>query len=148
MKIVLFISLLLSAFILLNINSALASTSYYRWQDAHGNWHFSDHSPTNASSDAMLSKVIGQTVNTSKPTTTLDNHVTKKVKNRTSNKQHKNIETKQKRKKKSKQMQLCQTLHEKLNTIHTKLRAGYQEPKGNQLREQRRKVNNKIYRQC
>lgn len=148
MKMFILIGLLLTESALLNISSAAASTSYYRWQDSQGDWHFSDHPPSSPTSDTNLSKVLGQSVNTSKPTIKPDNHVTHKLKSRTVSDRHKNIESKRQLKKKSKQKRLCETLQEKLNTIHTKLRAGYKEPKGNQLRKQRRKINNKIYRQC
>ena len=152
-------SVLFSELILLNINPALATTSYYRWQDTQGNWHFSDQPPLSAASDAKFSKVVGQTINTSTPTIEphdpiTNSNGTNKLKHRTRSERHKtddqqkNIATKRQLKNEFKQKQLCLTLREKLNTIHTKLRAGYKEPKGNQLRKQRRKISNKIYRQC
>ncbi|MFT5717742.1 MAG: hypothetical protein ACJAWS_000247 [Oleiphilaceae bacterium] len=141
MKTIVFIAWLIAALVLLNGNSAIAATSYYRWQDAKGDWQFSDKAPIKSSSEMNISKVFGQNVNISKPANTATNPTLIKLKAQPVNKP-------QKSKQKAKHEQICQTLEAKLDTIHRKLRAGYKEPKGNKLRAQRRRINNKIYKQC
>jgi hypothetical protein len=133
--------------ILLN-GSANAATSYYRWQNANGDWQFSDQAPVKSNSEMNISKVFGQNVNISKPANTTISPTRIKLKRQPVSKPQKSKQTARIRKQKAKQEQACQTLKAKLDAIHKKLRSGYKEPKGNKLRAQRRKINNKIHKQC
>ncbi|MFT7372983.1 MAG: transposase InsO family protein [Oleiphilaceae bacterium] len=144
MKIIMFIT----ALVLLNSHSAIAGTGYYRWQDTQGIWHFSDQPPVTPATDADISKVFGQTVNTSTSPNKAIDLLPIKLKDQSVNKPQKSKQIVRQRKQKMKQEQACQTLKVKLRAIKTKLRAGYKEPRGNKLRARRRKINTKIYHQC
>jgi len=147
MRLFMLIGWLVTELILLNGNSAVAGSEYYHWQDVQGAWHFSDQPPIAPVTGTNISKAMGQTVNTSKPPSRSVDHVPIKLKDQPINKQQ-NSQNAREIKQKSKQKQICNALRSKLDTIQAKLRAGYKEPKGNQLRERRRKINNKIYHQC
>jgi len=148
MKFFMLMSWLITELVFSGGNIAVAGTSYYRWQDVQGDWHFSDQPPASPTQEANVSKVLGEAVNTSKPTTISINHTPTQFSNQPSHQSQKSRKIARQLKQKSKQKQACHTLKVKLDAIHTKLRAGYKEPKGNKLREQRRKINNKIYHQC
>ena len=148
MRFLILMSLLVTELALFNDNSAIAATNYYRWQDAQGNWHFSDQPPIAAPADTNLSKIFGQTVNTLKPPANSFDQALTKFNKKTVSKQQNSKKVARQLKLQSKQNQACHTLKVKLDVIQTKLRTGYKEPSGNKLREKRRKITNKIYHQC
>jgi len=148
MRLFMLIGWLITELVLFNGNPAVAGSEYYHWQDAQGGWHFSDQPPVAPVTGTNISKVLGQPVNTSKPPSSLMDHAPIKLKDQSINKQQKNSQKARQLKQKSKQEKICHALKSKLDTIQAKLRAGYKEPKGNQLRERRRKINNRIYHQC
>jgi len=139
-------SLLLVTLTLISQPSLLADTQYYRWQDPHGAWYFSDQPPNKIPSESSIIKIDEKQLNTAKPKITPPKIVPIKP-----TKQPKNTKKKidnNKKRRLQKQKKACDRLKEKLNKIQNKLRAGYQEPKGNHLRKQRRDINSKIYHQC
>jgi hypothetical protein len=148
MKFLILMSLLITELALFNGNSAIAATNYYRWQDAQGNWHFSDQPPIPASTDTNISKILGQTVNTSKPLANSFGQTLTKSNKKSVSKRLNSKKVARELKLQLKQEQVCQTLKVNLDVIQAKLRTGYKEPSGNKLREKRRKLNNKIYHQC
>jgi len=148
MRIFILIGWLITELILFSGNSAVAGSSYYRWQDNQGNWHFSDQPPVAPATETIIAKVSGPTVNTSKPSSLSIDHTSIKLSDQPINKRQKNSQITRQLKHQFKRKQICHTLEAKLDTIQKKLRAGYKEPKGNQLRKQRREISNKIYHQC
>jgi len=148
MRFFILIILLVTEPVFFNGNVAMASSSYYRWQDIQGDWHFSDKPPITAPTDKNISKILGQTVNTSKPPTNFFDRDRTKSNNNSVNKRKNNQKIARQLKLQSKKKQSCDILKVKLYTIQTKLRTGYKEPSGNKLRKKRRKINNQIYHQC
>jgi len=148
MRFFILINLLVIELVFFNGSLAVAGSSYYRWQDIQGDWHFSDQPPIASPTDTNISKILVRTVNTSKPPAhSFDQALTKSNKKPISKRQN-SKEVAHQLKLQSKQQQVCKTLKVRLNAIQTKLRAGYKEPSGNRLREKRRKINNEIYHQC
>lgn len=129
-----------------NASYALAETSYYRWQDNQGAWHFSDQAPHTQTNKTTLLKVPETNVNTASSSIKPVRSNSKPFIKKPSHVQQQKIA--QQRKQHSKQNKLCQKLKAKLYTLHKKLRTGYKEPTGNKLRAQRRNLNEKIYHQC
>lgn len=148
MRLFILMNLLIIEFVFFNANSAVAGTNYYRWQDAQGDWHFSDQPPITSPSDTNISKIFGQTVNTSKSPASSAGDERTKSNNNAVHKRQNSKKIARTLKLKSKQHQACHSLKVKLDAIQAKLRTGYKEPSGNKLRDRRRKINHKIYHQC
>ena len=122
--------------------SALAKSSYYRWQDSQGSWHFSDKHPLNT--EANISKIAKRAVNRSKSSHVTANTLATKATKKSNVRPTSNTLTNQR----LKQAEACNVLKQQREALQKKLRAGYKEPKGNTLRAQRRKLDHKIYHQC
>lgn len=114
----------------------------YTWRDTKGVVHYSDTPPIRPELNAKeISEELPLIHVMEKP----QRMFTRKPLSKKSRKTKKGSSS---RKQAARAEKLCKTYEAKIKRINKQLRAGYKEPKGNQLRAKRRELSDKLFQEC
>ena len=112
-----------------------AADGVYRWTDNQGKIHYSNVKPLRHDKDEAV-KLHLPIINSQETVRWLDRRPAA----------HKLI--KRKKNKSNKKEKWCSVLKRRISAVEDKLRQGYREPKGNQLRRERRELQSNYWKNC
>lgn len=113
--------------------TAFAESSIYQWRDASGQIQFGDRPPHPEQAESVSTAQM-RAINSQAPPPDMPSMLSRQTSKAPSRKRQRSSR--------------CDSYRRGLAMVEDKLRAGYREPQGNRLRERRRELSGKLWREC
>ncbi len=121
------------------ITPLLSPAQVYQWTDEHGNTHFSDEAPQKENVRQLERPRL---VNSPLPRVEVQRP---EASSSEEQRQRRGVRASQQE---NAQERRCESYRTRKERINKRLRSGYREPRGNQLRRQRRELRALLYQEC
>lgn len=118
---------------------AVVAAEIYRWRDAKGKLHYGELIPQNADYELVDESTLP-------PVHTVP--VPEKTSQPAAKPHHSALKKSSRKTKENPAIKRCRRYREQLETIQSRLRAGYREPQGNRLRAKRRQLEQRQREEC